>query len=96
VLQDVYKGSAGSDILKRTQKGCEDELTVGGPAAMNGCSSEILYLLDPAQGLFMPEGNTSFRVTGERYEETRSRRPIRTTHYVNQATSEALLFLIES
>ncbi len=62
MLQDVYNGIAGSDILKRTQKGCEDELTVGGPAAMNGCSSEILYLLDPAHGLCMPEGNTLHRV----------------------------------
>ncbi len=80
MLQGVYKGIAGSDILKRTQKGCEDEPTVGGPAAVNGISSEILYLLDPAQGLFMPEGNTSHRVNGERFEETRSRWPIRTTH----------------
>ena len=94
MLQGVYKGIAGSDILKRTPKGCEDELTVGGPAVMNGSSSEILYLLDSAQGLFMPEGNTSCRVNGERFEETRSRRPIRTTHCVNQATSEALMFLV--
>ena len=42
MLHDVYNGIAGSDILKRTQKGCEDELPVGGPAAMNGSSSEIL------------------------------------------------------
>jgi len=62
VLQDVYKGNAGSDILKRTQKGSEDESTVGGPAAVNGMSSEILYLLDPAQGLCMLEGNISGRI----------------------------------
>ena len=29
-------------ILKRTQKGSEGELTVGGPAAVNGMSPEIL------------------------------------------------------
>jgi hypothetical protein len=28
-------------------------------------SSEILFLLDPAQGLFMPEGNTNLRDHGE-------------------------------
>ena len=28
----------------------------------------------------MPEGNTFFRVNGKLHEETRSRRPIRTTH----------------
>ncbi len=69
---------------------------MGGPAAMNGISSEILYRLDPAQGLFMPEGNTSFRVRGEWFEETRSRRPIRSIHCVKQATSEALSFLFGS
>ena len=57
-------------------------------------SSEILYLLDSAQGLFTPEGNTSGRVIGELPEETRSRRPIRATHYVNMATSETLKFLV--
>lgn len=83
-------------MLKRTQKGREDELTVGGPAAMNGCSSEILYLLDPAQGLFTPQGNIVGRVNGERLAETRSRRPIRTIHRVKQATSETLRFLARS
>ena len=63
---------------------------------MNGISSEILYLLDSAQGLFMPQGNTSGRAIGELPEETRSRRPIRSTHHVNQATSEALRFLIDT
>ena len=63
---------------------------------MNGNSSEILYLLDSAQGLCMPQGNTSHRVIGKLREETRSRRPIRATHHVNQATSEALRFLIDS
>ena len=59
-------------------------------------SSEILYLLDPAQGLCIPEGNTSRRVIGKLREETRSRRPIRVIHHVNQATSEALRFLSDS
>gem|GEM_PF-2997449 len=63
---------------------------------VNGISSEILFLLDSAQGLCMPQGNTSRRVIGELREETRSRRPIRDTQYVNQATSETLRFLIES
>jgi len=54
-----------SRILKRTQKVSEGEPTVGGPAAVNGMSSEILYLLDPAHGLCMPEGNTSHRVSGQ-------------------------------
>jgi len=63
---------------------------------VDGMSSEILYLLDSAQGLFTPQGNTSYRATGKLCEETRSRRPIRATHQVNQATSEALRFLVES
>ena len=79
MLQGAYKAFGRSRTLKRTQKGCEDELTVGGPAAMNGCSSEILFLLDTAQGLVMPEGNTSHRVIGKLCEESRSRRPIRVT-----------------
>ena len=67
---------------------------------MNGISSEIWYLLDSAQGLCMPQGNTSRRAIGKLREETRSRRPIRATHRllvraaVNRATSEALRFLI--
>jgi hypothetical protein len=63
---------------------------------VNGMSSEILYLLDSAHGLCIPEGNISRRVSGKRCEETRSRRPIRVTHYVKQATSEVLMFLIDS
>lgn len=63
---------------------------------MNGKSSEILYLLDSAQGLFTPEGNIVCSVKGKLQAETRSRRPARATHYVNQATSEALWFLIGS
>ena len=59
MLQDVYKGVAGSGILKRTQKGSEGESTGSGLSAVNDMSSEILYLLDPAQGLFMLEGNTA-------------------------------------
>ncbi|MFB3106243.1 MAG: hypothetical protein ACE1ZA_15165 [Pseudomonadales bacterium] len=43
-------------------------------------SSEILYLLDPAHGLCIPEGNTSRRVTGKLREETRSRSPARAIH----------------
>ena len=82
------RASARSATLKRKQKGSEDEWITGGPVTMNGNSSEILYLLDPAQGLCMPEGNTSRRVIGELHEETRSRRPIRATHHVSQATSE--------
>jgi len=57
VLQDAYKGFAGSGILKRTQKGSEGESTGSGLSAVNDMSSEILYLLDPAQGLCMLEGN---------------------------------------
>ena len=52
-------------MLKRTQKAREDELTVGRPAALNGCSSEILYLLDSAQGLCIPEGNINRCIKGE-------------------------------
>jgi len=59
-------------------------------------SSEILYLLDPAQGLCIPAGYTSRRVIGKLREETRSRRPVRATHHVNMATSEALKFLVAS
>ncbi len=61
---------------------------------MNGMSSEILYLLDPAQGLCMLEGNTSRRVIGKLREETRSRSPIRAIHHVVKATSEAPRFLV--
>ena len=81
-------------MLKRTQKAREDELTVGGPAAMNGSSSEILYLLDSAQGLCIPECNIGRRIKGEWRSEARSRRPIRARHHVKQATSETLKFLI--
>ena len=59
-------------------------------------SSEILYLLDPAHGLCIPEGNTLRHAIGKLREETRSRRPIRATHLVNMATSETLKFLAES
>ncbi len=64
-------------------------------------SSEILYLLDSAQGLFMPEGNTSRRDNGKLREGTRSRAPIRATHSlldraaVIKATREPLKFLGE-
>ena len=61
MLQGVYKGFAGSGILKRTQKGSEGESTGSSLSSMNDMSSEILYLLDPAQGLFTLEGNTSHR-----------------------------------
>ncbi len=92
----TIRAAARSVILKRTQKENEDEWTAGGPAAVNGMSSEILYLLDSAQGLCMPQGNTPRRATGKLREETRSRRPIRVLHHVSQATSEALKFLIDS
>ena len=39
---------------------------MGGPAAVNGISPEILYLLDPAQGLFMLEGNIARGVLASR------------------------------
>ena len=61
---------------------------MGGPATMNGISPEILYLLDPAQGLCIPEGNIDSSDIGELESETRGRRPIRVTHHVKQATSE--------
>ena len=92
----AIRAEARSVILKRTQKENEDEWIAGGPATVNGMSSEILYLLDSAHGLFMPEGNTSRRVIGKLREETRSRRPIRVLHHVSQATSEALRFLVDS
>ena len=63
---------------------------------MNGKSSEILYLLDSAQGLCMPQGNIVCSVIGELQAKTRSRRPIRATHCVNLVTSETLRFLIDS
>ena len=55
-----------SRILKRTQKGSEGESTGSGLSAMNDMSSEILYLLDPAQGLFMLEGNIARGVLASR------------------------------
>ena len=95
MLQDVYKGFAGSGILKRTQKGSEGESTGSGLSAMNDMSSEILYLLDPAQGLFMLEGNISGRANGKLQEKARSRSSARVTHHVIKATSETLRFLDE-
>ena len=62
----AIRAAARSVILKRTQKENEDEWTAGGPAAVNGISSEILYLLDSAQGLFTPEGNIGDRVIAKR------------------------------
>ena len=89
-----------SRILKRTQKGSEGEPTGSGLSAVNDMSSEILYLLDPAQGLFMLEGNISRRVLA-----SCQRRPVlvgnvvllsaRATHHVIKATSETLKFLDE-
>ena len=81
--------------MKRTQKGSEGESTGSGLSAVNDMSSEILYLLDPAQGLFMLEGNTSRCVNGKLREETRSRSSARATHHVIKATSETLRFLDE-
>ena len=80
-------------ILKRTQKGSEGEPTGCGHSAVNGMSSEILYLLDSAQGLCMLEGNVSGRVDGKLREEPRGRSPARATHRVIEATSETLKFL---
>ena len=57
-------------------------------------SSEMLYLLDPAQGLCMLEGNISGRVIGKLPEETRSRTPIRADQRVIKATSETMAFLV--
>jgi hypothetical protein len=93
VLQDAYKDVIRNRILKRTQKGNEGEPTGRGRLAVNGMSSEMLYLLDPAQGLCMPEGNTSRRDIGKLREETRSRSPARVTQPVIKATSEAQTFL---
>ena len=95
MLQRSYKAYRRNRRLKRTQKGSEDEPTGCGHPAVNGMSSEILYLLDPAQGLCIPEGNTSRGVYGKLREETRSRSPIRAIHHVIKATSEALKFLGE-
>jgi group II intron reverse transcriptase/maturase len=66
---------------------------------MNGISSEILYLLDPAQGLCIPEGNIDQRdmASDDRRPgvgATFRCLPVRVTQCVKQATSEALLFLI--
>ena len=64
MLQRVYKereavmlATLRSGSLKRTQKGSEGESTGSGLSAVNDMSSEILYLLDSAQGLCMLEGN---------------------------------------
>ena len=84
-----------SRILKRTQKGSEGEPTGSGLSAVNDMSSEILYLLDPAQGLFTLEGNISGRVLAKLPEKTRSRTSARATHHVIKATSETLKFLDE-
>ena len=84
-----------SRILKRTQKGSEGEPTGSGLSAVNDMSSEILYLLDPAQGLCMPEGDISGRVFGKLPEETRSRTSARAIHHVIKATSDPQRFLDE-
>ena len=62
---------------------------------MNDMSSEILYLLDSAQGLFTLEGNISRRVYGKLRGKTRSRSSARAIHHVIKATSETLWFLFE-
>ena len=82
-LQAAYKKLVRSRRLKRMERGSEDELTVGGPAAMNGCSPEILFLWDPSQVLYMSEGNTVWSVIGEFQAESWGRRPLRATHFVN-------------
>ena len=88
--------SLRSRILKRTQKGSEDEWTGMARPAVNGIElRNLCFLLDPAQGLFTPEGNTGRRGNGEGRLETRSRRPIHATHRVIKATSETLRFFPE-
>ena len=57
-MQDAYRLHQLKSYLEAyTERGSEDEWIVGGPAAMNGISPEILYLLDSALGLCMPQGN---------------------------------------
>ena len=53
-------------------------------------SSEILYLLDPAQGLLMLEGKISRRAHGKLREETLSRTSARAIHHVIKATSDEM------
>jgi hypothetical protein len=78
--------------LKRTQKGSEGEWTGMVYPAVNGIElRKNGFLLDPAQGLCMLEGNISQRVIGERSEKTRSPRPTRAIHCVIKVTSETLL-----
>ena len=47
----VMLATLRSGSLKRAQKGSEGESTGSGLSAVNDMSSEILYLLDPAQGV---------------------------------------------
>ena len=88
MLQDAYKDvDVRSRILKRTQKGSEGESTGGGLSAVNGMSSEILYLLDPAQGLFMLEGNIfspRYRQAARRDPESLARSRYTSCHQGNQ------------
>ena len=70
VLQRLYEGDVKpqcwrrlrSGTSKRTQKGQEGESTESGLSAVNDMSSEILSLLDSAQGVCMLENNISHRV----------------------------------
>ena len=52
--------------LKRLKRGRERESPEGSFSAVDGMSSEILYLLDPAQGVCILEGNISRCVEGKR------------------------------
>ena len=65
VLQPTRKADRRNRRLKRTQKGSEGEPTGCGHSAVNGMSPELVYLSDPAQGLFTLEGNTSRRAHGK-------------------------------
>ena len=76
------------------QKASEGESTVGGPAATSDMSPEVLYPLDPAHGLCMPEGNSEGRVNGEWPSQSRGRSSARARQYVVKVTSETLRFLV--
>ena len=52
-------------------------MDLGGPQAVKVLSPEILFLRDCAEVLFITEGNTLHRRSGERCGGTRGRRPVR-------------------
>ena len=51
MLQGAYQGFSRNLILKRTQKGSEGESIGSRVSAVNDMNSEMLPLLDPADGL---------------------------------------------